>query len=135
MTAKDKQHQLAIYRLEQAEASIDEAIFLLSGSKSPRSVINHAYYGMFYAVLALLIFEPFSSSKHSGVLSYFNKRFIKEEILPGDLGRSINKAFELRQSGDYREYVELTYEQVEPFIEKAKVFVQEVKSYLEKNVF
>ena len=68
-------------------------------------------------------------------MSYFNRRFIKEEILPKELGRSINKAFELRQRVDYREYVELTYEHVEPFIEKAKIFVQKVKDYLEKVNF
>ena len=115
MTIREKEIQLARYRLKQAEESIDEAIFLLSGKKSPRSIINRAYYGMFYAVLGLLIFESFSSSKHSGVLSYFNKRFIKEGIFPQELGRSINKAFGLRQNGDYREYMELTYEQVEPY--------------------
>ena len=135
MTIREKEIQLARYRLKQAEESIDEAIFLLSGKKSPRSIINRAYYGMFYAVLGLLIFESFSSSKHSGVLSYFNKRFIKEGTFPEELGRSINKAFGLRQNGDYREYMELTYEQVEPFIEKAKVFVQKVKDYLERDVF
>jgi len=32
---------------------------------------------MFYAVLALLIYEPYASSKHSGVLAYFNKHFVK----------------------------------------------------------
>lgn len=133
MTAKEKQIQLARYRLKQAEESIEEAALLLSEKKSARSIINRAYYGMFYAVLALLIFEPYSSSKHSGVLAYFNKRFIKEGILPKELGRSINKAFELRQRGDYREYVELTYEQVEPFIEKAKIFVQEVNDYLDER--
>jgi len=133
LTAKEKQIQLARYRLKQAEESIEEAALLLSEKKSARSIINRAYYGMFYAVLALLIFEPYSSSKHSGVLAYFNKRFIKEGILPKELGRSINKAFELRQRGDYREYVELTYEQVEPFIEKAKIFVQEVNDYLDER--
>ena len=135
MTIREKQVQLARYRLKQAEECIDEAVYLLSGKKSPRSIINRVYYAMFYAVLSLLIFEPFSSSKHSGVLSYFNRRFIKEEILPKELGRSINKAFELRQRVDYREYVELTYEHVEPFIEKAKIFVQKVKDYLEKVNF
>ena len=135
MTIKGKQIQLAKYRLKQAEESIDEAIFLLSGKKSPRSIINRSYYEMFYAVLALLIFEPYASSKHSGVLSYFNKRFIKGGLFPEELGRSINKAFEVRQRGDYREYIELTYEQVEPFIGKARVFVQKVKNYLEKAVF
>lgn len=135
MTIKEKQIQLAKYRLKQAEECIDEAKYLLSGKRSPRSIINRAYYAMFYAVLALIVFEPFASSKHSGVLAYFNKRFIKEEILPEELGRSVNRAFELRQRGDYREYIELTYEQVKPFIEKASVFVQKVKEYLERNIF
>jgi len=135
LTVEQKKHQLARYRIKQAEESLEEAEFLLLGRKSPRSVINRAYYAMFYAVLALLVYEPYSSSKHSGVLSYFNKRFIKEGIFDKNLGRSINKAFELRQRGDYREYVELTYEQVEPFIEEARVFVQKVKDYLERNIF
>ena len=131
MTDKEKQIKLARYRLQQADDSINEALYLLAGRKSPRSIINRAYYAMFYAVMALIVFESFSSSKHSGVISYFNKKFIKEGILPNELGHSINKAFELRQEGDYREYVELTYEQVEPFIEKAKVFVKVIKDYLE----
>jgi uncharacterized protein (UPF0332 family) len=97
--------------------------------------MNRAYYAMFYAVLALLIFEPFYSSKHTGVISFFNKRFIKQGVFPIELGNSINKAFEMRQEGDYREYVELTYEQVEPFIEKASQFVNAVKDYLEKSAF
>lgn len=135
MTTKEKQIQLARYRLKQAEESFEEAIYLLSGQKSPRSIINRVYYGMFYTILALLIFEPYFSSKHSGILSYFNKRFIKEKIFPEDLGRSINKAFELRQRGDYREYIELTYDQVKPFIEEGKEFLQKVKNYLEKTQF
>jgi uncharacterized protein (UPF0332 family) len=135
LTDKEKQIQLSRFRLKQAAESIDEAVCLLSGKGSPRSIINRAYYAMFYSVLALIVFEPYSSSKHSGVLSYFNKKFIKEGLLPEELGRSINKAFELRQEGDYREYVELTYEQVKPFIEEARVFVQKVKDYLEKTVF
>jgi uncharacterized protein (UPF0332 family) len=80
--------------------------------------------------LALLVYEPYSSSKHSGVLSYFNKRFINEGTFPENLGRSLNKAFELRQRGDYREYCELKYEQVEPFINEAEVFIEMVKEQL-----
>ena len=135
MTVREKQILLARYRLKQAEESVDEAMFLLSGKKSARSIINRAYYAMFYAVLALLIFEDYASSKHTGVISWFNKRFIKVGIFSEEIGRSINNAFELRQRGDYREYVELSWEQVEPFVEKARSFVQEVKGYLERVVF
>lgn len=135
MIDKSKQIQLSRYRLKQSEECIDEALYLFSGNKSPRSIINRLYYGMFYTVLALLIFEPYSSSKHRGVLSYFNKEFIKKGIFPVELGRAINKAFELRQIGDYREYMDLTYEDVIPFIDKAKEFLEKVSKHLEENIF
>ncbi|RNC69619.1 MAG: HEPN domain-containing protein [Desulfuromonadales bacterium] len=135
MTAREKQIELARYRLCQARETLEEAVYLLAGDKSPRSVINRAYYSMFYAILALLVFEPFSSSKHSGVISYFNKRFIKEGVLPERLGRSVNKAFELRQRGDYREYAELTRGQVEPFIGETEEFLTGIQCYLDEHVF
>lgn len=43
MTVEDKKYELSAYRIKQAEESLDEARFLLSGKKSPRSIINRAY--------------------------------------------------------------------------------------------
>ena len=130
MTANEKKRELALHRLQQAEESLDEARFLFEGQKSPRSVINRAYYAMYYSVLALLIFESYSSSKHSGVLSYFNQRFIKGYLIPQDVGRAINRAFDLRQRGDYREYVTVSRKQAEPFLIEARRFIDTVQSYL-----
>jgi len=131
VNSEEKKKELALYRLEQAEESLDEARFLFEGKKSPRSIINRAYYAMFYSILALLIFEPYSSSKHSGVLSYFNRRFIKGGLLPKNLGRAVNKAFDIRQRGDYREQVVVTREQVAPFLDWAGKFIDSVRHYLE----
>ena len=133
MTEREKQNILVAYRLTQATETLEEAVFLLEGGKSLRAVTNRAYYCMFYAILALLIDEPFASSKHSGVLSYFNRRFIREGIFPEEIGRSINRAFELRQQGDYRENVELTREQVTPLIEAATTFLEVVKAYMSEK--
>ncbi len=129
---EDKRKQLASYRIKQAEESLDEARFLLSGGKSPRSVMNRVYYAMFYSVLALLIYEPYSSSKHSGVLSYFNKNFIRCEVFDKEMGRTLNKAFELRQREDYREYSYLTDLEAAGFIVKADSFVSKMKNYLKQ---
>ena len=134
MITDEKKNLLALNRLQQAKESVEEARYLLDGGKSLRSVANRIYYGMFYAVLALLIYEPYSSSKHSGVLSYFNKRFVKGGLFSESMGRSLNKAFELRQRGDYREYFELTRDQVEPLLDKAAEFVASVRTYLYENV-
>ena len=125
-----RQLELALYRIQQAEESLDEARYLLAGNKSPRSVINRAYYSMFYSILALLIFEPYSSSKHSGVLSYFNRHFIKGGMIPKDIGRAVNKAFDIRQRGDYREQISLNPNQVEPFIDWAEKLIESVRDLL-----
>lgn len=78
--------------------------------------------------------SPMISSKHSGVLAYFNKKFVKGGIFSESLGRSLNKAFELRQRGDYREYFVLTKDQVEPLRDEAAQFVAAVRTYLNENV-
>jgi hypothetical protein len=134
MSIDEKKRLLALYRLQQALESLQEAQYLYSGEKSLRSVVNRIYYGMFYSVMALLIYEPYASSKHSGVLAYFNKHFVKGGLFPDAMGRSLNKAFELRQRGDYREYFELKKDQVQPLLDEAAQFVAAVQKYLEVKV-
>ena len=134
MITDEKKKLLALNRLQQATESLEEAHYLFNGGKSLRSVANRVYYAMFYAVLALLIYEPYTSSKHSGVLAYFNKRFVKGGLFSESMGHSLNEAFELRQRGDYREYFEVTRDQVEPLLDKAAQFVVSVRTYLDENV-
>jgi uncharacterized protein (UPF0332 family) len=130
VNASEKKRELAMYRLAQAEESLAEAEYLFRGEKSTRSVINRVYYSMFYAILALLIFEPYSSSKHSGVLAYFNQHFIKTGLFSEDLGRAVNKAFDLRQRADYREHTVIAHDQVAPFLDEARRFLNAVKDHL-----
>ena len=126
MTVESNMRELALNRLQQAEESLEEAEYLFNGNKSPRSIINRAY----YAILALLIFENYCSSKHSGVLSYFNSHFVKTELISRELGRAVNKAFDMRIRGDYREQVILTREQVTPFLDHSEKFISAVRGYL-----
>lgn len=42
------------YRLEQAQTAIEDAAFLFEGNRSPQSIVNRAYYAIFYAALALM---------------------------------------------------------------------------------
>jgi uncharacterized protein (UPF0332 family) len=45
-------------------------------------------------------------------------------------GRKLNEAFDLWQKGDYREQAVVTREQVAPFIDWARKFIDSVKNYL-----
>ena len=130
MSAEERKQELALYRIKQAYESLDEAKFLMKGGKSVRSVINRLYYSMFYAILGLLVFEEYSSSKHSGVLSYFNRHFVKGKIFSEDYGRAVNRTFEMRNRGDYREFVELSVEETAALLNTAERFINEVERHL-----
>ena len=132
MTVDEKKDSLVRYRLEQAKEAIDDAVFLFENNRGLRSVVNRIYYAMFYAVLALLVTEPFQGSKHSGVIGYFNKRFIREGVFPPEAGKYLNLAFEARQESDYKEFSELTTENVQELLSHARTFIEEVKKYLKR---
>jgi uncharacterized protein (UPF0332 family) len=59
---------LVNYRLEQAQTALEDGKFLLEGGRSPQSIVNQAYYAMFYAALALLQKIGKVPSKHTGVI-------------------------------------------------------------------
>ncbi len=126
---KEETRTLILYRLERAKESLDEANILIERGHA-NTFVNRLYYACFYAVSALLLTRGLSSAKHSGVLSYFNRHFIKEGIFEKELGRYINEAFELRQQEDYREYTNLNLDQIDPYIEKAENFIKTLKEYL-----
>ncbi len=130
-----KEEMLALikYRLEQAEASIEEARFLLNGGMSLRSVMNRLYYAMFYAVLALLQEKQLGTSKHIGAISIFDREFIKNGTFAKELSKTLHRAFELRQKGDYMEEVEVTKDDIDELFPKEIEFVNMIKTYLLKT--
>jgi uncharacterized protein (UPF0332 family) len=124
---------LVKYRLEQANESLEEADLLIQNQKSPRGIINRSYYAMFYATLSLLHTIGKGSAKHSGVLSLFNMEFIVKGILPRDLGRMINKAFDWRQKADYEAAPPINREKALETYQHAQRFIEAVKKYLSEQ--
>lgn len=71
--------------------------------KSPRTKPNgrkRAYYAMFYAAETLLSKLGLDFAKHSGVITEFNRHFIKTGLLPVAHAHARRKAFDLRLVGD-----------------------------------
>lgn len=88
---------------------------------------------MFYAVLALLQEKQIGTSKHAGAISLFDREFIKSGIFGKELSKTLHRAFELRQKGDYMEEAEITKEDVDEIFPKAIDFVNKIKEYLLRN--
>jgi uncharacterized protein (UPF0332 family) len=119
------------YRLQRARETLRDAHLLCDRNGSLWSVINRAYYAMFYAVLALLTSVGKGASKHSGVLTLFDEHFIKPGKLPMKMSKAMHKAFELRQIGDYRELTALDEEQATEVLTMADEFVDNVERFLQ----
>ena len=122
--------ELVAYRLQQAQETLEEADSLYQSSLW-RGVINRSYYAMFYAVLALAVLQQQATSKHSGVIAFFDREFVKTGIFEKDLSRALHQAFESRQQSDYGEIFEVSKTEAKQSVEEAHTFVESVKNYIQ----
>ncbi len=88
---------------------------------------------MFYAALAMLITIDRGSSKHQGVIALFDENFIKQNVLPRELGKLLHRVFEMRQAGDYRDMLIVTEEQAVDAVNAAVKFVDSIEDKLSQK--
>ena len=117
------------YRIKQAEETLADAEAMNKGGLSTRSIVNRAYYSMFYALLGLFLKENIilKTSKHSGIISMFDKEFVLSGKMDREFSRSLHKMFNARQIADYKELVEVSSEDAVEAIKVAKLFIEEIK--------
>src|SRR6266852_8371914 len=122
------------HRLNQAQMALDDAKFLLDGNRSTQSIVNRAYYAMFYAVLALLQRIGRVPSIHAGVISLFDTEFVLKGVFPRDLSRDFHRVFELRQVSDYKITADVSQERAVEVWQKAVHFVEVVRNHLAETL-
>ena len=130
--SKDERSELARLRLERAVKSIGDAGLLLK-NKSLRGASNRVYYGMFYGISALAIFNGRSFSKHTGLISYFQKEYIKTNIFARNYGRALQKAFKDRTEADYQDYPRITVEDIRQRLKEADDLLKAISNYVKSK--
>ena len=130
----DKQ-TLFLYRFKQAEETLSDAEKMLQDNLGPRSIINRAYYSMFYTLLALFLKADIAlkTSKHAGVISIFDKEFVHTGKIDKHYSKILHKAFDARQEGDYKELVEISAEDADEHVNLAKEFLTGIRVFIEEN--
>ena len=124
--------ELSKYRLQTAVEDLDSAIALKEIGQY-KSSINRSYYAIFHALRAVTAMDGFDSSKHSGVIAYFNKNYVKEGIFDKEISKLIDTSFRLREKADYQDFFVVSKSQSEEQIEKAEKIIDVIKHYLEKR--
>ena len=120
-------------RLEKAVEILQDANTLYEQGGSPASIVNRAYYAMFYAALAMLVTVDRSSAKHSGVIALFDKEFVRESIVSKDLGKLLHEAFEARQKGDYQDISKIDRQKATEILNSAVEFVKSIEEKLREK--
>lgn len=123
---------LFTYRLKQGEETLSDAKKMLQDKLSPRSIINRAYYAAFYAVLALFLKTDINlkTSKHTGIISIFDREFVNTEKIDKHYSKILHKLFEARQEGDYKELITFSLEDGIEFVRLAEDFLEGIKKKL-----
>lgn len=121
------------YRLERACETLEEAEILLE-KKHVNTYVNRLYYACFYAVSALLLIKSLSSAKHSGVRALFHQNFVKPGIVAVELGELYDKLYRNRQKGDYADFVQFNEDDVRPWREEARRFVEIIAGIIDPAI-
>lgn len=128
-----EQKELSLYRLSKAEAYLKDAQTTLNMGLYDTAA-NRSYYAVFHAMRALLALEGKDFKKHSGVISYFQKAYIKSGIFEKRFSDIVKSAFSLRQESDYEDFYVISKEEVIDQVDEADVFLKEIRQYIDRCV-
>ena len=129
MSSKERTADLVKYRLQNSKEKLGSAKILLENGKFKDS-ISRSYYAMFNAARALLATKHLDSSKHSGVISLFNQHFVRTSVVARNFGRILIKGKDLRQDGDYKDFVETSMEEAQDQYSDAEKFIEQIEDTL-----
>jgi len=114
-------------RLKRAREALQAAEYNLRDSLFDAAA-NRAYYAAFHAARALLGKTGIEVRKHSGVLTYFDREFVKTGQLEKGFSRMFHQLFDGRTSADYDDLMHTTPEQAQTFVDWAREFVEMVEA-------
>ena len=124
--------ELSKYRFETSMESLEDARIMFEKGRY-KNALNRAYYSIFHAIRSVNALDGFDSSKHSGVISFFNQNYVKTGIFSKELSKIIRSASENREKADYLDFFVASKEEAERQIERAEQFTEHIRDYLKKK--
>jgi uncharacterized protein (UPF0332 family) len=125
--------ELVKYRLTRARETYNEVSILVK-NELWNTAVNRLYYSCFYAVIALLADQEIEAQSHSGVRQMFGLHFIKTGKIDPETGRFLARLFDLRQTGDYDDFIDFDKEKVMELLEPANNLISTIESVLGKEL-
>ena len=129
--SKEDRNSLVNYRLEKAKETFTEVSIHIE-NKLWRTAANRLYYACYYAATALLINDGHETHTHNGVNVVLSLNYVKENILDKNFIKTYGRLFNMRQRGDYEDWINITENDVLPLVEPAEKFISEIEKLINK---
>ena len=84
--------ELSKYRFQCACEDLNDAKLLMDAG-SFKSSVNRSYYAIFHMLRAVTALDHFDASKHSAVIAYVNRMYVKEGIFDKTLSKMLDRAY------------------------------------------
>ena len=120
-------------KIQRSNDTFEDAKLLADNGRW-NSVVNRVYYACFYAVSALLYSKGIEPKTHAGIRTIFFDEYIKTGLIEKDFGKLYSDLFDLRQEGDYSDFVIFEKELVEPLLSKSVDLLDTVNSLIRSNL-
>ena len=127
---KDDKKELVSYRIARARETFNE-VNLHIENKLWNTAINRLYYACYYAVTALLVNNDIKAQTHAGVRQMFGLHFVKSGIVDIELGKFFSELFDMRQAGDYEDYIEFMETDVLDLMKPAEDLITKIEDLLQ----
>lgn len=96
--------------------------------------MNRIYYSDFYIVSALMLIDNKRFTEHRQVIGWFNKVYLKSNIINREVGKILNDSYERRTALDYHDYTTVIKSEVKSYLKDMKIFVTEVDHLIEDKL-
>ena len=114
---------MSTYRFEQAAQCLQSAKALV-GLDDYKGAANRSYYAVFHAMRSVMALDNVDFGNHGQVIGYFRREYIKTEIFPKEISRTIDTLFKVRNKCDYDDFYVISKEDVDNQLKSAEYFLE-----------
>lgn len=114
---------MAEERLRSSKILLDAGMY--------KDSIGRSYYAVFSAVRAVLATNEVDFSKHSGVIAYFQREYIKTGKIDKKYSKYLQNAFQIRNNCDYDDFYIVSKEDAKTQYENALEMLNMIHDFLQ----
>lgn len=97
------------------------------------TAVNRLYYACYYAVSALLLTQNIKIKSHKGARQMFGLHYGKTGAIDKTLAKFFTDLYDMRQTGDYDDFIEYTKEDILDLLKNANDFISQAEYILARE--